>query len=189
MATSRNYQAEYQRRIASAAKRGLSRSQARGHAKASEASLRVGSSRDHDRLTAAFQEMRRAGSQTAAAKAFNIAPERLRKFVREHQLAERHGRTWKISGELKTGMLVTSEGAQKSVVFVGPDQVSINGRHQYAIKAFLSANDRELLRPFEGQSVIDAKGKSRLLETDPNVLFRLAAAGSEVFHEIYRLIH
>ena len=188
MAKSRNFKAEYQRRIASAAKRGLSRSQARGHARANEAVLRAGSVSDRDRLTAAFQEMRRTGSQSAAAKALNIAPERLRKFVREHQLAERHGRTWKISGELKTRMLVTSEGDRKSVVFVGPDQVSMNGRHQYAIKAFISSNDRELLRPFEGQSVIDAKGNSHLLETDPTVLYRLAAAGSEVFHEIYRLI-
>ena len=184
MAHKRNFRIEYQRRIASAAKRGLSRSQARGHAKASESSLRQSSSRDLERLTAAFQEMRRAGSQTAAAKAFNIAPERLRKFVRENQLADRHGRTWKISGQLKSRMLVTSGGAEKSVMFVGPDQVSINGRHQHAIKAFISSNDRELLRPFDGQSVIDAQGKSHLLETDPNVLHRLAAAGSEVFHEI-----
>jgi hypothetical protein len=44
------------------------------------------------------------------------------------------------------------------------------------------------LLPFEGRSVTDAKGEAHPLETDPNALYRLAAAGSELFHEIYRLV-
>ena len=56
------------------------------------------------------------------------------------------------------------------------------------MRHFLSSSKIEFLLPFEGLSVIDARGKSHPLETDPNVLHRLASAGSEVFHDVYRLI-
>jgi hypothetical protein len=44
------------------------------------------------------------------------------------------------------------------------------------------------LRPFEGRSVIDAKGKAHPLETYPSALYRLSHSKDAVFHEIYRLI-
>lgn len=186
MAKQRDYKAEYQRRIASAQKRGLTRSQARGHARPGEASARPARS-DTRNLEAAYKEMRRLGSQTAAAKAFNIAPERLRRFIRENSLAERRGRTWQFTDARTREMQVISDGDVYRIRLAGFDQASLNGRHLAAVKAFLSSNDIQLLRPFAGQSVLDAKGKSHPLETDPNILHRLAAAGDEVFHEIYRL--
>jgi hypothetical protein len=186
MARKRDYRAEYARRIANAEMRGLTRSQARGHARPGEATLRSSRSAPEN-LEAAFREMRRVGSQTAAAKAYNIAPERLRRFIREHSLAERHGRTWQFTDARTREMQVISGGDVYRVRLAGFDQASLNGKHLAAVKAFLTSNDIELLRPFEGQSVIDAKGKSHPLETNPNILHRLAAAGGEVFHEIYRL--
>ena len=70
----------------------------------------------------------------------------------------------------------------------GYDQASLNGSYLAAVRQFLSIRKIEFLTPFVGLSVIDAKGKSHPFETDPNVLLRLASAGSEVFHDVYRLI-
>jgi hypothetical protein len=187
MARQRDYKAEYARRITSAAKRGLSRSQARGHARPGERVIRPTPPKDAGRLEAALKAMRQTGSQAAAAKAHNIAPERLRRYIRENDLAERKGRSWKFTDTRQREMQVISDGEIRRVKVAGFDQASLNGRHLAAVKAFLSSNDIELLRPFAGQSVTDAKGRSHLLETNPNAIHRLAA-GNEVFHEIYRLI-
>lgn len=188
MARKRDFKAEYQRRIANAAKRGLSRSQARGHARTGEVPARPSPPKDAARLEAAFKAMRQLGSQSAAAKAHNISPERLRRFVRDNALAERNGRDWRFTDNRSREMKVISAGDIRLRKLADFDQASLNGRHLAAVKAFLSSNDIDLLRPFEGQSVLDAKGKAHLLETNPNTLHRLAASGSEVFHEIYRLI-
>jgi hypothetical protein len=85
-------------------------------------------------------------------------------------------------------MTVITEREVKNLTIADPEQLSLNGRHLAAVQQFLRSNDIELLRPFEGRAVIDAKGRPHPLETDPNTLHRLASAGSEVFHEIYRLV-
>lgn len=184
----RDYKAEYQRRIANAAKRGLTRSQARGHARPSEAAIRPSPPRDAGPLEAALKTMRETGSQSAAAKAHHISPERLRRYVRQNELAERNGRVWSFTDNRPREMQVISNGEIRQLKLAGFEQASLNGQYLAAVKAFLSSNDIELLTPFIGQSVIDTKGKPHPLETNPNTLHRLAAAGSEVFHEVYRLI-
>lgn len=85
-------------------------------------------------------------------------------------------------------MKVVSNGAAEWQRFRDFDQLSLNGEHLSAVGRFLETNDIEFLRPFEGLAVRDAKGKAHPLETDPNALYRLAASGSELFHEIYRLV-
>lgn len=85
-------------------------------------------------------------------------------------------------------MTVLSEGEAHEIILRDFEQASINGRHRAAVKEFLRTNDIDLLAPFVGRSVIDAKGKPHPLEANPNKLHRLAAAGSEVFEEVYRLI-
>lgn len=187
MGRPRNFKAEYKRRIANAAKRGLSRSQARGHAKRGESTLRPAREIDTARLEAALRVMRQTGSQSAAAKELKISGERFRRFIRENSLAQRSGRKWTFSDRPGRWMTVISDGQILWLNLPKFDQSSLNGEHLNAIKAFLPSNDIELLQPFVGRSVIDAKGKAHLLETDPNKLHRLAAAGSEVFHQVYRL--
>ncbi|RJF85540.1 hypothetical protein D3876_16575 [Sphingomonas cavernae] len=184
----RDHKKEYARRIANAAKRGLSRSQARGHARSGEASIRSASTKDAERLEAAYKALRQSGNQSAAAKSAGIAPERLRRFLRENALVERRGRSWKFTDDRLRQMTVISEGERRSVSLRGFDQASLNGQHLAAVQAFLTSNDIGLLLPFAGRAVIDAKGGTHPLETDPNALHRLAAAGSEQFLEIYRLI-
>lgn len=189
MARNRDFKVEYARRIANASARGLSRSQARGHARASEAPIRSRKPLAHDdRMEAALQELRRSASQASAARAAGVAPERFRCFLRENVAIEGRGRTRKIRDERQREMTVISQGQVRSLILGGFEQASLNGEHLNAVKAFLSSNDIELLAPFAGRAVIDARGKSHPLETDPNVLHRLAAAGSEVFTDIYRLV-
>lgn len=187
MARNRDYKAEYARRIASAAKRGLSRSQARGHARRGEATVRTPPAADPAKLEAAFKSMRETGSQTAAAKAHNISPERLRRFVREKALAERNGRGWIFTDARSRQMVVISNGEVHHSTLAGFDQASLNGRHLNAVQKFIRSNDIDLLRPFEGAVVVDSSGKAHPLETNPNALHRIAAMGEPSFPEIYRI--
>ena len=188
MRSKRDYKAEYQRRIANAAKRGLSRSQARGHARAGEKPIRAKPIKSDDGLEAALKRLRAIGNQGRAAKGVGISVERFRRFLRSNSLAERNGKQWRITDNRPRRMTVISQGEAHEIILRDAEQASLNGEHLNAVKAFINSNDPELLDPFDGRSVIDAKGKAHPLETGPNVLRRLASAGESVFHEIYRLI-
>lgn len=189
MARQRNYKAEYQRRLKRAAARGLSRSQARGHARAGESPIRGNRVISTDeRLEAALKLLRNVNKQGLAAKTAGVSPERFRRFLRENSLAKREGRSWVITDSRPYQMTVISEGEVKNLTFDDFKQRSVNGRYLAAVQQFLRSPDIDLLRPFEGRSVIDAKGRPHPFETNPNTLYRLASAGSEVFHEVYRLI-
>ena len=85
-------------------------------------------------------------------------------------------------------MTVITDGDWRDLTLDGFEQSSLNGRHSAAVGAFLTSNNIDLLRPFEGRSVRDVHGKLHPLETNPNRLHRMAAQGDEIFHEIYRLI-
>jgi hypothetical protein len=189
MQKSRDYKKEYQRRIANAAKRGLSRSQARGHARTGEAPIKSRLAMPDMKLEAALKALRNLGNQTSAARSAGVSPERLRRFLRENALAERTGKTWRITDMRPREMMVISNGGTTQRLLRGADEASLNGKYLNAVKAFLNSNDVGFLLPFRGRSVIDAKGQTHLFETDPNTLYRLAHAGSEAFHEIYRLIN
>lgn len=188
MARTRDYKAEYQRRIASAAKRGLSRSQARGHARAGEMPVRAKPVGSDPRLEDALKLLRQTGNQSRAAKDAGVSAERFRRFLRSNALAERQGRQWRITDNRSRRMTVITSGEAVELTLRDFDQSSLNGRHLAAVGAFLRTNNADLLAPFVGQFVIDVAGVAHPLETHPNALYRLAAAGSEVFHEIYRLV-
>ena len=188
MGRKRDYKAEYQRRLERASARGLSRSQARGHARSGEPSVRAKPIASDRKLESALKLLRQTGNQGMAARLAGVAPERFRRFVRENALANRDGRSWRITDNRVRYMRVLTQGQSKDVKFFGFKEASINGEHLAAVSSFLSSNDIDFLRPFAGRSVIDANGKSHLLETDPNRLHRIAAQGDPVFHEIYRLV-
>jgi len=177
---------KYSRRIASAAARGLSRSQARGHARAGEAPIKGPKLKTDDRLEAALKEYRRSGNRVAAAKSVNVAAERFSRFLRENIQVEGRGPSLKIIDHRPYEMAVISNGTIVRVPIGGFEQKSLNGQHLNAVKEFLSTNDIAVLAPFGGRSVIDARGVSHPLETDPNTLHRLVHAGDEQFPETYR---
>jgi len=189
MAQSRNYQAEYARRIANAKKRGLSRSQARGHARPGEKPIRGSKiSRGDAGLEAALTALRKLGTQSAAAKEAGVSVERFRRFLRENSIAKRSGRTWQITDTAPREMLVLSRGQARVMRLAGFEEASLNGRYLTAFKSFINTNDPDYLAEFEGLSVRDTKGRTHTFETDPNTLYELAAAGSEVFEDIYKFI-
>ena len=188
MGRPRDYTQEYARRVASAKARGLSRSQARGHARPGEALIRPSNTRDRDRLETALKLYRQTGNQGSSAKSVAVAPERLRRYLSENVQIEGRGRTLKITDTRRREMTVISRGEKLTLSLPDFEQASLAGRHRAAVKQFLASNDRRFLAEFDGQSVIDAKGKAHFLEADPNALYRLAHAGDDVFHEIYRLV-
>lgn len=183
----RDYAKEYARRIDRAMAKGLTRSQARGHAKAGETPIKPKAVKSDKSLETALRLLRQTNNQSRAAREAGVSTERFRRFLRANSLAERRGRQWRITDNRTRRMTVISGGDAHEIALRDFEQASLNGKHLAAVGAFLRSNDIDLLRPFDGQSVIDAKGQAHPLETDPNVLYRLAHAGSEVFHEIYRL--
>ena len=189
MARQRDYKAEYQRRLARAAARGLSRSQARGHARAGEASIRAKAIRADAKLEAAFRSLRNSKNLSAAAKTEKVSPERLRRYLRDKGLIERKGRTWIFPPDMRPRRTVVyTEGEARELTLANFEQASLNARHQEAVGQSLRSNEGGFLMPFQGQSVLDTKGKAHPLETALNALHQIASAGNEPFHEIYRIV-
>lgn len=190
MPRQRDFKAEYQRRIANALKRGLSRSQARGHAKSGEKPVRAKPVQSDAGLEDALKLLRQTGNQTRASKEAGVSPERFRRFLRSNGLAERQGRQWRITDNRTRRMTVITSGDAVELTLRDFEQASLNGKHLAAVGEYLRTNDVDLLTPFIGQSVIDAAGIAHPLETDPNTLFRIdyTYSGSEEYHQIYRII-
>jgi len=185
----RDYREEYRRRIERALAQGLSRSQARGHARSGESPLRRPRVASDERLEKALRILRETNSQSTAAKHAGVSPERFRRFLRGQELAHRNGRLWKFTDQRPRRVLVISNGGAREITVAGFDASSLAMRHRAAVHAFVEeTNDPSSLKPFEGVSVRDTSGRSHLLETRPNVLYRLASAGGEGFEQVYRLI-
>ena len=188
----RDYRAEYRRRIAAVAAKGISRSQARGHPKPTEAA--IASKRPprpiaDDRLQLAFRVLRQEKSLSAAAKAAKVAPERLRHFATDRNIIERQGRRWVVRHQLPRRMLLFSDGKPLQVVVGDFDTASKIGRFMSAVKQFIrKTNNPAGLREFEGVSVTDVSGKTHAFETRPNALYRLISAHDQSFEHIYRIV-
>jgi len=71
---------------------------------------------------------------------------------------------------------------------LGFEAASLNGEHLNAVRSFVETNDAAHLAPFVGRFITDTTGREHPLETRPNALYRLAAAGREGFEHVYRLI-
>ncbi len=187
----RDYKAEYARRIAHGAAKGVSRSQARGHPKPKEAGVsprRSPKPIEDGRLQLAFKVLRQERSLSAAAKAAKIAPERLRHFATERDIIEQQGRRWVVRHQLPRRMLLFSDGKALQVVVGDFDAASKIGRFMSAVGEFLRTNKPAGLREFEGASVTDLSGKVRPFETRPNALYRLISAHDQSFEHIYRIV-
>jgi hypothetical protein len=187
----RNYVAEYARRIARAVAKGLSRSQARGHPRPTEAivaSRRLARPLEDDRLQLALKVLRQEKSLTTAAREAKVSPERLRRYATEKNIIERQGRRWIVRQRLPRRMLLFSDGRAVQVVVGDFASASKVGRFMSAVSAFLRTNNPAGLREFEGMSVADISGKTHVFETRPNALYRIASAHDQSFEHIYRIV-
>jgi len=183
----RDFQAEYKARIARGLASGKSRSQARGHARASDLPKRE-SAQFVDRrskLETALRLMKQGFSQKDAAKSAGVSTETLRRYQKQNTKSRREGGRWVIFDERPVTVLMATRGKLRDVT-VSRDASSDIGRHWVAINKFLESNDASHLTPFVGMGLRDTRGKLWPFETRPNVLRKLDSAGELSFVDIYR---
>ncbi len=140
------------------------------------------------KFEAALKIYRQSGNRGAAAKAMGIAPERFSRLLADTVQVSGRGKSLKIIDNRPREMAVITDGQMRRIILRDYDQAAINGEYLNAAKAFLASNDDEVLHPFAGRSIVDAKGKAHLLETDPNILHRIAGSDDPAFLEIYRIV-
>jgi hypothetical protein len=120
MAKKRDYKAEYALRKTNVLARGLSVSQARGHAKAGEASRPR--QIEEERLQVALYMLQQEKSFESAAKAARISPERLRRHAIERGLIEKSNRRWQPRAGLPRRLKAFSR--RKALAIIAPDLAS-----------------------------------------------------------------
>jgi hypothetical protein len=187
----RDYAGEYSRRKQRGLQRGLTLSQARGHARAGE--LAISSRGIVPRYDPILEEgvkaIRRGEPLTAAAKHARVSSEKLRRYVKDADIAEKLRGRWSITKDKRPREeLLHTQGKTIHVIVPDYDSASKVGLYMQAVKAFLFTNEIVFLKPFEGQGVTDISGKYHPFEMRPNVLYRLDATGSERFEDVYRII-
>lgn len=109
----RNHAEDYKRRIARGVARGLTRSEARGHAShvPGNVELPIGTP-----LWDAYRSFQASKNLSASARAHGVAPERLRRLVKTHGLAERQGQKWISKDRLQRWVLTYTKGKEKRLV-------------------------------------------------------------------------
>jgi hypothetical protein len=199
----RDYAAEYKRRIANAMKNGHSRSQARGHPKAGEAFISKPAKTKPAKPSKGLKEplalidpkrpeeqaikaMKKGTSLKGAAAEAGISQERLRKYLKDQTEASYRGRRWKIIDDRPRQFPFYSE-ERLVTAWLQSNELTDAGKFMHAVKTFLAFGNEQRLKPFEGQGVRDIKGKFYPFETDPNVLYELDNTGELSFPEIYKI--
>jgi hypothetical protein len=180
----------YARRTSRGLKRGLTRSQARGHPTAKErfASKKTLTLVDRQKIRNAISAMAHdKTSLNATARSIGLSPERLRRVLNENKLVKKRGRRW-VLVNTRAPIRMFSEGREIEIAVPNRKSRSEIGRYMNAVRAFLRSNEPEKLDDFVGKSVTDAARRSHAYETDPEALYQLASTGSESFEDIYRYI-
>ena len=187
----RDYGAEYQRRIAYGLARGLSRSQARGHPRAGERHLspKAAELRPDRKLLHGLRALRETRSLSEASRRAKVSPERLRRFVRGLDFVEKRGRRYSVGEDRWLRRVVFySDGRQVVTAVQGYEEARRVGLYWEAVGEFLKTNDPAYLAPFVGVQVTSFLGQRYTLETRPNVIYRLNAAGGDTFEQVYRIV-
>lgn len=129
----RDYRREYLARIVHGLASGKSRSQARGHARASDlpkpATPR--SFEKENALEKALKLMKQGATQKQAAKSAGVSAERLRRFQKQNTTSRREGRRWIIVDERPVTVVMATRGKLHDVT-VSHDAASDIGRHWVA---------------------------------------------------------
>ena len=183
----RDYAKEYLIRIARGLAGGKSRSQARGHARATDLADR-GKSQPFKRsspLENALKLMKQGVSQREAAKQVGVSPETLRRFQKLNTTSRKEGRRWIIIDMRPVSVFMATRGKMRDVT-VPHDASTDISRHWVAINLFLETNDPSHLAAFVGKGLRDSDGAFHPFETRPNVLRKLDSVGELSFVDIYR---
>jgi hypothetical protein len=189
MAKSKDGKAKYARRMARGAERGLSKAQARGHARVRppDDPERIGEL--PGKLEYVLRHMRRDGlSLTKAARREGVSPERARRWIVDQGLAVRDGRGWRFPDNRLRDIELYSAGERKVIRIRGFDPAHLIGRYMSEAAQAMLTNSPAPLAPFEGRFVRDVDGRVHVFETDLNVLYRLNATG-DIFESLYRFVN
>lgn len=90
-------------------------------------------------------------------------------------------------GEVRE-VVVWTEGVELRILVSDDDSASAWGLWRNAVNRFLYDNDPHHLDAVRGVSLRDTSGRLHLLETRPNVLYRLDAEGRGNFEQIYKIV-
>jgi hypothetical protein len=186
----RNFQTEYQRRIARGLARGLTRSQARGHPGVGQphAKPRFTPPRYNAKLERGLRSVREGKTLQQASKSAHVAPERLRNYMIQTGVAEKQGRRWTVGPDLRPrDILVFSRGRGEIITVAGYDQAAEIGLYMQTVKEAMDSGNQSLLDPFVGKAVRDVHGRRHPYETNLNVLYRLHEQGGPTFEQVYNI--
>jgi hypothetical protein len=186
----RNYKAEYQRRIARAQVKGLSRTQARGHAKGAEATVAAQRQRrfDEHRFQVALKALREGKGVSEAAKSVGVSRERLTQQLERTKAAKKKNGRWVVRDDLARRMPLYSEGRAIEIIVPNRRIASIVSLYLTAVGEFLRTNNPRDLSFFKNKSVADRDGKRHPFEADPQKIYELSASQTESFEQVYRII-
>jgi hypothetical protein len=183
----RDFRREYLRRLERGRARGLTTSQARGHAKAGEQWRKSESSADpRGPEESALKMMKHGATLKEAARAHRVSQERLRRYLHENTQANYRGRKWSIIDTRRFHLPIYSRGRIVQP-WLSAEEASKAGRYLAAVGRFLPTGNAAHLDPFRGQGVKDLSGVYHPFETRENTLYRLDTAGELSIPEIYKI--
>jgi hypothetical protein len=139
------------------------------------------------RLEKGLRILNDTGDFSVAARAIRVSPKKFKRTAKRKGLIHKRNGRWKVVAALPRRIAIFTEGKQLAIT-VRSKTSSLIGKYNSAVGQFLRTNKLQVLSEFKGVTVKDINGKSHPLETDANALYRLASAGGETFHEIYRIV-
>lgn len=196
MARQRNYKAEYARRIASAERRGLTRSQARGHpaagtAYASMVHAKPARAKPDPVLEEAVAAMRAGESLGAVARRMRIGRERLSAYAKRQAGATRSGKLWTFNDtRVRRVPVIAGDSLTFDVIKVpGFDPAHLAGEHYEQAQKALEEPTLfpAFIERWRGVRITDVKGRTYAFATDPNQLARAIHAEEIDWARIYKL--
>jgi hypothetical protein len=137
MASTRDYAAEYARRIQKGRTRGLSTRQARGHPGTGESHVSSKATTPHynPRLEEGLKGLRDGKSLKASAQSAHVAPERLRAYVVQTGVVEKEHRRWVVKTDDRLrDVPIFSKGQYIKITVRGYEPAREAGAYMAAVK-------------------------------------------------------
>lgn len=120
-----------------------------------------------------------------AAREAHTTPTAVLRYARAAFTKRRGEWVTKPRDQLERQMLFYDRKGSYAVTVRSSTSASRIGEYHNAVRRFLETGDDSRIRPFEGKSIVDARGRRHRFLTDPDAIRRLARAGTFGFDSIY----